>query len=202
MNVLSPFSGLFCLFEIILTEPANIKQRRNYLIYLCPMFKKTLIVFCLVLMTNFWASAHKFYTSLTQVDYNIKTHSAEVIMNLFTEDLEVAVSNFQKRKVKSTDKDFNTLCYKYLDSKFQLRGTKNQLFKNEYVGLEYNRDMVSIYLEIKLNQGLNQSHLKQCALLETFTDQTNIVNLKNGTNKTSLVFRGGAADMQTVNFKL
>lgn len=164
------------------------------------MTKRTLIAFSFLLLSSFWASAHKFYTSLTQVEYNVKTHSAEVIMNLFTEDLETAVSNFHKRKVRSTDEDFKGLCYKYLDSKFGLLDTKNRVLKNEYVGLEFKRDMVSIYFEIKVAQGLNQVHLKQLALLETYTDQTNIVNIKAGPNKKSLVFKAGTPDLQTVNF--
>lgn len=123
-------------------------------------------------------------------------------MNLFTDDLEGAVSSFYNRKIKSGDKDFNSLCYKYLDTKFQLRDSQNKLLKNEYVGLEYKRDMVSIYVEIKLTGGLNMAHLKQISLLEAYSDQTNIVNLKNGNNKASLVFRAGTADTQTVKFKL
>ena len=137
---------------------------------------------------------------MTQVEYNTKSHSAEVIMNLFTEDLETAVSNFHKKKIKSTDQDFNELCYKYLDSKFGIQDSKNRNLKNEYVGLEFKRDMVSVYFEIKVAQGLNQVHLKQVALLETYSEQTNIVNIKAGTNKKSLVFRAGSPDVQTINF--
>jgi hypothetical protein len=164
------------------------------------MIKRTLFAFCLLLMSSLWASAHKFYTSLTQIEYNTKTHSAEVIMNLFTEDLEVAVSNFNRKKVQSTDKDFNTLCYKYLDTKFGLQDSKNHTLKNQYVGLEFKRDMVSVYFEVKVAQGLNQVHLKQVALLEAYSDQTNIVNIKAGTHKTSLVFRAGTPDKQTITF--
>lgn len=164
------------------------------------MIKRTLIAFSLLLLSSLWASAHKFYTSLTQVEYNAKTHSAEVIMNLFTEDLETAVSNFHKKKIRSTDDDFKMLCYRYLDSKFGLQDSKNRVLKNEYVGLEFKRDMVSVYFEVKVAQGLKQVHLKQLTLLETYADQTNIVNVKAGSSKKSLVFRAGAPDLQIVNF--
>lgn len=121
-------------------------------------------------------------------------------MNLFTDDLEIAVSNHIKRKIKSSDKDFAQLCYQYFDIKFQIKDIKNHPLKNEYVGLEFKRDMVSVYFEIKLPLGFNQSHLKQVSLLETYNEQTNIVNLRNGKNKTSLIFRAGTPDVQAVNF--
>lgn len=164
------------------------------------MIKKSLLVFSALITISLWANAHKFYTSLTQVEYNTSTRSAEVIMNMYTDDLEVAVSHQFNRKVKSSDKDFISLCYQYLDTRFQMKDSKNHLLKNEYVGLEFKRDMVSIYLEIKLTQGLNEAHLKQATLLDTYSEQTNIVNIKNGKNKTSLIFRAGTPDVQTVNF--
>ena len=165
------------------------------------MLKKALIVFSALLVLSSWANAHKFYTSLTQVEYNPKTQSAEVIMNIFTDDLELAVSDHFKRKITSSDKEFNKLCYQYIDAKFQLKDPKNQFLKNEYVGLEIKRDMVSIYFEIKLSEGLSNSHLKQVILLEANNEQTNIVNLKNGKSKTSLIFRAGTPSVQTVNFE-
>jgi hypothetical protein len=163
------------------------------------MTKKSLIIFSALILISFWASAHKFYTSLTQVEFNSKTRSAEIIMNVFTDDLEVSVSNHFNRKIKSSDKDFPELCYQYLDTKFYIKDIKNHLLKNEYVGLEFKRDMVSIYFEIKLPLGLNNLHLKQITLLETYNEQTNIVNLRNGKTKTSLVFRAGTPNVQTVN---
>lgn len=163
------------------------------------MFKKSLIVLSVLIMGSFWANAHKFYTSLTQIEYNPTSRSAEVIMNLYTDDLEKALSEKFDRKVTSLDKDFNHLCYRYLDMKFQMKDAKNHPLKNEYVGIELKQEMVSIFLEVKLSQGLNQAHLKQVSLLDTYSDQTNIVNLKSGKNKTSLVFRAGSPELQLVN---
>ena len=164
------------------------------------MIKKSILVFSVLIMISLWANAHKFYTSLTQVEYNMGTRSAEVIMNMYTDDLEIAVSHKFNRKVKSSDKDFINLCYQYLDTKFQMKDSKNHLLKNEYVGLEFKGDMASVYLEIKLSQGLNEMHLKQVTLLDTYSEQTNIVNIKNGKNKTSLIFRAGTPEVQTVKF--
>lgn len=157
-------------------------------------------MFSALLVLSTWANAHKFYTSLTQVEYNPKTQSAEVIMNVFTDDLELAISDHFKRKITSSDQEFNKLCYQYIDAKFQLKYLKNQSLRNEYVGLEIKRDMVSIYFEIKDLQGLSNSQLKQVILLESNNEQTNIVNIKHGKNKTSLIFRAGKPSVQTVHF--
>ncbi len=162
--------------------------------------KKKLLIFSLILVcANFAASAHKFYTSLTQIEYNASNGNAEVIINLYTDDLEAAVSGYVKRNVKAADKDFERLVYAYLDTRFQLKNVKNQPLKNEYIGTEQKRDMLSIFLEIRNPLGLNLSSLMHIVLLETFNEQTNIVNVKSGKIRTSLVFKSGAPNVQTVN---
>lgn len=166
------------------------------------MLKKAVLSIILVATFSFWVSAHKFYTSLTQIEYNAETRSAEVIINLFSDDLELALSNQNKRKIKSTDPDFQALTYTYLNAKFRLKNAKNQFFKNEYVGLEHKRDIVSIYLEIKVGADVNNLSLKQISLLETNKEQTNIVNLKSGKARTSLIFTAGKPDIQPIAITL
>jgi hypothetical protein len=164
------------------------------------MLKRCIILLSLLVMPGLFTYGHKFYTSMTQVEYNDKTRSAEVIMNVFTDDLEIALSSQFNRKIKSSDKDFTSLCYQYISGRFQVKDSQNHLLKNEYAGLEFNRDMVSIYLEVKLPQGLSDTRFRQATLLEAFRDQTNIVNFRSGKSRTSLVFRAGTPDVQTVKF--
>ena len=166
------------------------------------MFKKAALTIILVATFNFCVSAHKFYTSLTQIEYKAETQSAEVIINLFSDDLELALSNQNKRKIKSTDPDFQALTYTYLNAKFRLKNAKNQFFKNEYVGLELKRDIVSIYLEIKLSADFDNFSLKQISLLETNKEQINIVNLKSGKARTTLIFTAGKPDIQPIAITL
>ncbi|NEU08166.1 hypothetical protein GZH53_07570 [Flavihumibacter sp. R14] len=162
------------------------------------MLKRFFVLSSVFILLSLVSTAHKFYTSMTQVEYNSKTQSAEVIMNIFTDDLETALSEKFNRQVRNSDKNFTTLCYQYLDTRFSLKDAQGHALKNEYVGLEVNRDMISIYLEIKIPGGLNETRVKQVSLLEVFNDQTNIVNFRSGKNRTSLVFRSGTADIQTV----
>ncbi|MBC7745965.1 MAG: hypothetical protein H7096_12785 [Flavobacterium sp.] len=164
------------------------------------MLRRSIIGTFIFCFTSFLVSAHKYYTSITQVEYNVTTQSAEVIMNVFSDDLLLAISNQNKRVVKMTDKDFTTLTYHYLDSRFAIKDTKNHQLKNEYVGLEVNRDMVSIYFEIRSVRELDMVSIKQISLLETNKEQTNIVNLRSGKQKTSMVFNAGNPGMQTVKF--
>ncbi|WP_026898654.1 DUF6702 family protein [Daejeonella oryzae] len=153
------------------------------------MIKRTFFFILFLTFSTVIVQAHKFYTSLTQIEYNPQNKSAEVIINLFTDDMETALSRQFNRKIKSTDADFNKYCYQYLDKKFQITDSKNQVLKNHYVGIELKRDMLSLYLEVKTSKGLNNMRLKQQSLMEISDDQNNIVNIKDGKSKTSLMFK-------------
>lgn len=162
------------------------------------MLKKSLVIFLVLFTGALTVCAHKFYTSLTQIEYNRQSKSAEVIMNLYADDVEAALSQMAHRKVRSNDKDFAELSYRYLDSHFQLLDSKNHPLKNQHVGFEFNRDMISFYIEIKLPGGLNKASLKQTSLLELYNEQLNIVNLHQDKSKNSLAYKAGAPAIQTI----
>ncbi len=164
------------------------------------MIKKITVVLLFTLIFSV-VEAHKFYTSLTQIEYNSKNKSAEVIMNLFTDDLEKALTRQANHPVRATDKDFEKSCFSYIDKKFQITDSKNRLLKNEYVGFEFKRDMVSIYLEIKNPGDLNKLRLKQVSLMEVSDDQSNIVNIVNGKSRGSLIFKASDAGIKNINLK-
>ncbi|MEO8793905.1 MAG: DUF6702 family protein [Daejeonella sp.] len=164
------------------------------------MIKKLTVLLLLTIICSV-VDAHKFYTSLTQIEYNSKSKSAEVIMNLFTDDLEKALTRQLNHPVKSSDKDFQKNCFSYIDKKFQVTDSKNRLLKNNYVGLEFKRDMVSIYLEIKNPGDLNNLRLKQVSLMEVSDDQSNIVNVVSGNSRGSLIFKANDAGVKNINLK-
>ena len=163
------------------------------------MIKKTLSVLLLFFLVTTAADAHKFCTSLTQIEYNSKTRAAEVVMNVFFDDWQLALSNQEKRKIRSDDKDFGALSAKYLSSHFQLKSRKNRLAKMQFVGFEFNKDIVTLYVEFPLPEGLDGAEVNQAILLDLYSEQTNMVNLMNGAKKKSLVFRDKAG-AQRVSF--
>jgi hypothetical protein len=78
--------------------------------------KKLLI---LVLIIPFFAfTAHKYYLSLTQIEYNTTTKSVEVIINVFVDDIQTALDKLHDKKFKLDTKDelkdSDTYFYEYL----------------------------------------------------------------------------------------
>ncbi|MNS91687.1 hypothetical protein D3C72_1257910 [compost metagenome] len=128
---------------------------------------------------------------MTQMEYNNKTKSVEIIMNVFWDDLEVTLSKKYKKQIHIHDAEFDTFLKNYLQQVFQLKNSRSQLKAFQFIGKEIKGDTMSIYLEIPLPEGLNNSELQQAVLINDFEGQTNIVNLINGKAHKTLVFKEG-----------
>ena len=113
--------------------------------------KKLLLLVLLVALSAF--TTHKYYLSLTQIEYNSKNKSVEVIINVFIDDIETALTKIHDKKFElDTEKEFadiDTYFFDYLKKnvKFKLDG---KAYDYSYIGKEYDGDVVFFYLEIKL----------------------------------------------------
>ena len=148
-------------------------------------FKK--IVF-LIILPFLAFSSHKYYLSLTDIEYNIEKNSLEIIINLFMDDLEYTVNkDFEidlklstKDELKNADKYFKNYLNKNLTFKID-----NKQINFDYIGKEYEGDLIYFYLEIDSVNNPNSLELSNKLLLKYFKKQQNVVKLKNGKNRQS-----------------
>ncbi|WP_347175422.1 DUF6702 family protein [Polaribacter uvawellassae] len=136
----------------------------------------------LLLIVPFFAfTAHKFYLSLTQIEYNSKNKSVEVIINVFIDDIETALTKIYNKKFELDTKnefaDSDTYFLEYLQKhvNFKIDGKS---FNYNYLGKEYDGDVVFFYLEIKNVPPLKEIEIDNTILLEHFPDQQNLVKSK------------------------
>ena len=103
---------------------------------------------CFFLLISLAFTTHKYYLSLTQIEYNKSQKSLEVIINVFMDDIEFAINKEYAVNLNLTTKDE----LKDVDIYFNNYLTKNLTFtiNNEfvnytYIGKEYEGDLVYFY---------------------------------------------------------
>lgn len=146
----------------------------------------------LLLIVPFFAfTAHKYYLSLTQIEYNSKNKSVEIIINVFIDDIETTLNkNYNKMfflDTKKEPKNSDTYFFEYLKQnvKFKLDGTA---YNFNYIGKEYDGDVVFFYLEIKDVASLKEIEINNTILLKHFPTQQNLVKSKvNNKHKSVLL---------------
>ena len=170
------------------TKPASLKNTCRFLV----------LGTILILQTSFLPSppnpfllnTHAFHTSITEMRYNSKEKAFEISLRVFTDDLEKTLSANNKNKkfvIENTDKN-DPFIEQYVRKHFVITTPKNQKLIYQYVGKEKEGDATWIYLEMPVNETIKGSKIQNSVLMDSYDDQTNIVNIFVNNEKKSYLF--------------
>ena len=130
-----------------------------------PYSKKILVLLIIPLLAF---SAHKYYLSLTQIEYNQDAKSLEIIINVFMDDIETALNQDYnldlQLNTKKELKESDTYFANYLKEKLQF-SINNKSLQFNYLGKEYDADLVYFYLEIKEVENFTSLEINSKVLL-------------------------------------
>lgn len=136
-------------------------------------------------------TVHDFHTSLTEINYNPKTKALEITIRVFTDDLELAlteINNNKAVKVKPTDFSTDPLILKYLRKHFAFVSPEKNVVPYEFLGKEIELDATWLYVEVPAATNLRGYTIFNSIMTELFDDQTNLLNLIYPDKKKSFVF--------------
>mgnify|MGYP006999713200 CR=1 FL=1 len=157
--------------------------------YLSMRTKKRLLLLCIVPFFAF--TVHKYYISLTQIEFNNSKNSIEVITNVFVDDIETALNAIHSKKfeldTKNELKDSDTYFNEYLQKNLAFKIDGKSVAFN-YLGKEYDGDVVFFYLEITDIQSIGTIEVENSLLIKHFPTQQNLVKSKvNKKHKSALL---------------
>ena len=152
--------------------------------------KKGLLILLLPLCA--FATAHKFYISVTNVGYSEKDNALQITSRLFIDDLEQLLKERYDIKANLATDEESELAEeylkKYLRAKFvvEIDGATRSY---SYVGKKYDNDVVIFYLEVpevELSE-VKSIQIQNEMLTDLFDDQQNVVHFKVDGKKKSFV---------------
>lgn len=127
-------------------------------------------------------AVHKFYMSVTQVNYVSDQKAVQVIVRLFIDDLQAEINAISKtppieldtdREPKDVEKRFEAYLKEHLS--FVINTTKKEF---HYIGKEYSDNMAVFYLEITEIDTIQSLTIQNKLLNNLFPEQENIVKTK------------------------
>lgn len=150
-----------------------------------------IIVFLLVLPLMSFSVLHKYYVSVTEIEYVKEKQSVQIISRYFIDDFEKLLrerySSDITLKLENESETVNFYIEKYLKDKLQIT-INNQPAIYKFLGKEYEDDILLCYLEIKNVPEITSIEVENRALQDVFPDQQNIIKLKvNSKNKSFLL---------------
>ncbi|CAA0195525.1 DUF6702 family protein [Tenacibaculum maritimum] len=151
--------------------------------------KKVLLLLTTISLLSF--SIHKYYLSLTQIAFNEKHQSVQIIMNLFIDDIETAINQTYHIDAQLTTnkelQNIDTYFIKYLETNFKIKINGSSKTYN-FIGKEYDGNIVYFYLEVENIPLVKAIEVENKILMNYFLEQQNLIKTKIGKQHKSLLF--------------
>ncbi len=155
------------------------------------LFRSGILILGLVVLSSF-SQAHKFYVSVTNVNYSEKDDALQITSRIFIDDLErVLEERYEIDPELATKKEADfaeAYIEKYLRAKFSVL-LDDQPVSFNFLGKRYDNDVIICYLEV-LDVNLSQRSsiaVQNEVLTDLFEDQKNVVHIKYLGKKKSFV---------------
>lgn len=150
---------------------------------------KFIVLFLFILSVSF-TTIHKFYVSVTQIEYNEKKGTLQIISRVFIDDIEELLKERYSASI-NLDRDKNSTevdehLTSYLNQKllFVVNGEETSF---TFIGKEYEEDLIICYLEIENITSLKSIEVTNRVLMDLFEEQQNIIHVKKGNQRKSLI---------------
>ncbi|MDC7998563.1 DUF6702 family protein [Gilvibacter sediminis] len=149
------------------------------------------------------SSAHKFYVSITKIEYVQDQESLQIITKIFIDDFEDVLQERYDPDLSldstNDDKTVDLYIEKYLSKKLQIKANGAEVTA-QYLGKEYDIETLVCYLEVTGIKELKSLEVTNEFLYELFPEQQNIVHVKKDDKRRSLILlKDESTDMLKFN---
>lgn len=146
---------------------------------------------------------HKFYVSVSLVEYVEEKQSLQIITRLFIDDIEKLIRERYDESITLAEKDeSNQVDYyveRYLKEKLLVNINDSPMVIN-FLGREYEDDIMICYVEIESVDSIQSIEIENNVFFDIFEDQQNIVRTKiNGKQKSFILTKDNNKGMLNFN---
>lgn len=162
---------------------------------------KILLLLVLISLSSF-TSVHKFYVSVTEIEYNEKVQSLQIISRVFIDDFENVLKARYDGDIRlganSETSNAEDFIKKYLEQKLEIT-LDGRLVEEKYLGKEYQNDMIIFYVEVPQVKRFKEISVRNSVLMDLFEEQKNLIHVEiDGKTKSMVLVSGN--DKNSINF--
>ncbi len=133
---------------------------------------------------------HKYYISVTQIEYVQDKQSVQIITRVFIDDFENVLRARYDESITLDEKEettsTNLYIEKYLDTKIKVKINEQEV-SLVFIGKEYDLDVMKCYLEIENIENIKSFEISNKVLFDMFEDQQNIIKTKINSRQKSFI---------------
>lgn len=134
---------------------------------------------------------HKYYVSITQIEFVKEQQSVQIISRIFIDDFESVLRKRYDKNITLDRGDDETqiddYIKKYLLTKIEISINNKEVIPN-FIGKKYDDGIMHCYLEIENIKSISTFQIKNKVLFDMFEDQKNVIRTNiNNKNKTVVI---------------
>lgn len=145
---------------------------------------------------------HKYYVSITQIEFVEEQQSVQIISRIFIDDFESVLRKRYDENITLDRGDDETqiddYIKKYLLTKIEISINNKEVIPN-FIGKKYDDGIMHCYLEIENIKSISTFQIKNKVLFDMFEDQKNVIRT-NINNKNKTVVLTAQNDKGLLNF--
>lgn len=134
-------------------------------------------VIALFFVLSSFTAIHKYYVSVTDVNYSKENTSLQITSRLFIDDFEKVLQERYDSNLKIDSELADFYVEKYFKKKLLIDVNSTQKTYT-YIGKEFDGDMVHCYFEIENVTNINSLKITNTLLMDVFDGQQNITHVK------------------------
>jgi hypothetical protein len=123
------------------------------------------------------APAHNFHAGITDISYNERTGSLEVVHTYMAHDVEALLTNLYQRQFDLSDPDDQAVFRKYVEKQFWLADKDKRRLPLNWVGMTADAQSVMVYQEVVQTPAAKVEIIHDAVMSDFLPDQLNTVNL-------------------------
>lgn len=124
--------------------------------------------------------AHPLHISVTEIALDPKEKELEIMIRVFTDDLEVAIQEMKNDEtlniLKPGNSTIDKLAWEYLQPRFKISSDR-VMQPIKYLGHEIDDDVIIFYVQVESIENFETLSITNNILTELYDDQANLVNV-------------------------
>jgi len=150
----------------------------------------------LLLCVSTAASAHRFHFGMTDISYNARTESTEIVHTYTAHDIDALLLNLYGRQFDLSDEQDQAVLRTYVERQFWLADKDGKKLPVQWVGMTADAQSIVIYQELAATPLATTAVIHQGVLVDFLPEQVNTVNLNESGAVRSLTFMRQALEQR------
>jgi len=147
-----------------------------------------LLALPVLLCASTLAHAHRFHFGMTDISYNARTRSTEIVHTFTAHDIDALLLRTYGRQFDLSDPQDQDVLRKYVEGKFWLAAKDASRLPATWIGMTVDANSVVIYQEVENTPLSKAATVRQGVLIDLIPEQVNTVNINEGGAVHSLTF--------------